>query len=580
MVTLVYQYLRGALARWFRGSGRPRAAWAASLFLVRDLKPARGARLLRGQGRGLDPGRIGIALLLAASIQGGAAPPNPFAPTPTNVSKPGAKAPASRRAAARNPFELAAFESYVGRFAGADAQLRFQLDDKGLTGTLQFKGADYTLRAALAEGKIEGKFGDSKNSWPFTATSVGKELTFTTGGVVSKLLRVPAPKWEGLYQSERVWLKLEQQGGFHTGTLKLGGQAFPFTGAVVAEDLEGTYADGAKTYAFRLTVEPAGIIFQTGPFTDVLTLKPRTGKLTVLATPPAAYTLLSGGKRVAGTNGVFEFPGDEPLQLELQAKGYEATRTNLTVPAYGELTWAAELRSGPLPLRDTPRWTNALGMVFVPVPKTEVLFGLWETRVQDYHAFVRATSHEWKKPDFEQGLTHPVVNVSWLDAKAFCDWLTRTGRVAGALGPRQSYRLPTDREWSTAVGLEEEAGSTPKDRDSRLKGVYPWGAQWPPPRGAGNFHPSLGVDEYVNTAPVGSFPANALGLYDMGGNVWQWCEDGYDAEEKYRVLRGGSWANANPDRLLSSCRGDLNAPQNRYGNTGFRCVLVVGDPAP
>ena len=580
MVTLVYQYINGVFGRRLPAVRRGPSVLAAPELRVPNPEPARGAGAFSREPRVSNPCHFGLALLMAAAIVCSAAPLNPFATNATNVPKSGAKGSGSRRAAARNPFELAAFESYVGRFTSADTQLRFQLDDKGLTGTLQFKGADYTLRATLAEGRIEGKFGDSKNSWPFTATSDGKELTFNTAGVVSKLQRLPKPKWEGLYQSERVWLKLENQGGQYMGTLKLGGQAFPFTGSVVDDDFEATYADGPKSYAFRLSVEPAGITFQTGPFTDRLTLKPRKGKLTVLVNPSIAYTLLSGAKRVSGTNGVFEFPGDEPLHLELQAKGFQTVRTNLAVPTYGELTWAVELQSGPFAQLDTPRWTNALGMVFVPVAKTEVLFGIWETRVQDYQAFVRATGHEWKKPDFEQTPAHPVVNVSWLDARAFCEWLTATGHVAGVLGPRQSYRLPTDREWSTAVGLEEEMGGTPKDKDGRLKGTYPWGTQWPPPRGAGNFHPSLGVDDYVNTAPVGSFSPNAFGLYDMGGNVWQWCEDGYDAEAKYRVLRGGSWANANPDRLLSSCRGDLNAPQNRYGNTGFRCVLVVGDPAP
>ena len=66
-------------------------------------------------------------------------------------------------------------------------------------------------------------------------------------------------------------------------------------------------------------------------------------------------------------------------------------------------------------------------------------------------------------------------------------------------------------------------------------------------------------DGFVNTSPVGSFAANRFGLYDMGGNVWQWCEDWFDKDQKDRVLRGASWGNSTAHFLLSSYR-DHRAP--------------------
>ena len=251
-------------------------------------------------------------------------------------------------------------------------------------------------------------------------------------------------------------------------------------------------------------------------------------------------------------------------------------------------------------------FTNTLGMVFKPVPGTDVQFCIWETRVKDYAAYAAAKAGvdgSWKKPsalgiDLAQKETHPVVNVNWNDANAFCEWLTRKERAAGKITANQRYRLPTDAEWSAAVGLGKEQGSSPEEKDEGVKDVYPWGKEWPPPKGAGNYADTacklkLGpkykaaagkelpvikgyTDGFAFTSPAGSFGANQFGLHDLSGNVWEWCEDWYDpAAQKYRVLRGASWNGRNPVTLLSSCRGSLT-PDYRRGLFGFRCVLVGG----
>src|SRR5579862_1652314 len=214
-------------------------------------------------------------------------------------------------------------------------------------------------------------------------------------------------------------------------------------------------------------------------------------------------------------------------------------------------------------------YVNSLGMKFVPVPIAggptdgqKMLFSIWDTRVKDFEAFVTSTGYDatggmqsldkdrWtqhgatgRKPGFLQGPTHPVVGVSWYDAKAFCKWLTKKERKEGKIGAKDEYRLPSDHEWSCAVeiGDREKANATPHSNDDQIAGVYPWGKESPPPKGAGNYadetfakeHPELawieGYDDgYAYTSPVGSFKANENGLYDMGGNVWQWCEDWLD----------------------------------------------------
>jgi len=127
-------------------------------------------------------------------------------------------------------------------------------------------------------------------------------------------------------------------------------------------------------------------------------------------------------------------------------------------------------------------------------------------------------------------------------------------------------------------GVGAGEGEHTEEKDSGIKGVYPWGKGYPPPKEAGNYNKSLKVDNFVYTSPVGSFAANQHGLHDMGGNVWEWCEDKYSltgSTSTYRVLRGASWYGYyGPDYLLSSFRY-VYAPGFRYGYfVGFRCVLV------
>lgn len=223
---------------------------------------------------------------------------------------------------------------------------------------------------------------------------------------------------------------------------------------------------------------------------------------------------------------------------------------------------------------DKKVWYNSLGMKFVPVGK--VHFAATETRFADFEAFVQATRHDagkgWSSPGFTQEASHPVVNVNWKDAQAFCKWLTETDQKQGLIGNRV-YRLPTDAEWSQAVGLPAEQGGTPAEKDGRLKGVYPWGAEWPPKVGAGNYPNSLTYDRFEKTAPAGSFRPNALGLFDLGGNVWEWCEDWSDSSQKTRVLRGGSWFMNLPASLFSSYRRHM-PPDERSNDVGFRVVLA------
>jgi formylglycine-generating enzyme required for sulfatase activity len=191
-------------------------------------------------------------------------------------------------------------------------------------------------------------------------------------------------------------------------------------------------------------------------------------------------------------------------------------------------------------------------------------------------------------PDFAQDGTHPVVKVNWEDATAFCEWLTKRELSAERLEEGQRYRLPSDLEWSQAAGLPDEGGTTPEQRDGKIRD-FAWGRQWPPPTGAGNFadgptkRGGTGIvgyhDGFGQTSPVGTFAANRLGLFDMWGNVWQWCQDSYKGDNTgtrdWGVLRGGSWGTVTPAELRSSYRNAVDRSE-RDVIFGFRCVLVPG----
>jgi serine/threonine protein kinase len=248
--------------------------------------------------------------------------------------------------------------------------------------------------------------------------------------------------------------------------------------------------------------------------------------------------------------------------------------------------------------KDAP-FVNTLGMKFVPVPITggptggqRVLFSVWETRVQDYEAFDKEIKRAWPKPAFAQGMTHPVVNVTWDDAQAFCRWLTIRERASGKITATEAYRLPRDHEWSCAAGIgaREDAAKRPDEKNLKIDG-FPWGGTWPPTPGTGNFAgeerraeveaKKPGYDGLIAgyndgfrfTAPVGSFPADALGLFDVAGNVSEHCDDWNTALKDRHTFRGSgadSWGN---ETLRSSWRYNL-LPTQRWFYVGFRVVLA------
>ncbi|MFM2169282.1 MAG: hypothetical protein RIS79_3653, partial [Verrucomicrobiota bacterium] len=221
---------------------------------------------------------------------------------------------------------------------------------------------------------------------------------------------------------------------------------------------------------------------------------------------------------------------------------------------------------------------STLGMRFVPVPGTTVLFSVYETRVSDWNAFLKTKKFPWSfQPHFKQEDNHPVVGVNLQDALTFCNWLTEKEREESLINNAQSYRLPTPEEWDAAAGLAAARKGRAFTAEDKLADsqTFLWGLLWPPPAQSANYaeHEIDGYsDGYEFTAPVGQFKASPEGLYDLAGNVWEWTDKPDLKGISTGTLRGGSWAYFRRECLVSSYRYIVPA-EIRMPTVGFRCVF-------
>lgn len=321
------------------------------------------------------------------------------------------------------------------------------------------------------------------------------------------------------------------------------------------------------------------------------------GELSLVTDPPGVEVYLNPLEdpavrvSVGSTGTSLRVPKLKPgvWQLYLVREGYKPLTVEVKVGEGEKVVRNVSLEKSLGVIFGSP-WENGIGMRFAP-RGLDLLASIWETRVKDFDLFVRESGRApLRAPDFPQEPDHPVVNVSRDDAMEFCEWLTRRERKDERIAETHLYRLPTDLEWSTMAGLKEAQGISPIWRDAQKQPVFPWGAAWLVREPVGNFAdvsaaatPWVSIersipgydDGFAYTAPVGSFPPNAAGLYDMSGNVQEWVEDEYSklGNVSLGVLRGGGWNTHEPEKLFT---GSRNAAPPAFPDViyGFRVVLA------
>ncbi len=353
-------------------------------------------------------------------------------------------------------------------------------------------------------------------------------------------------------------------------------------------------------------------------------LEPEYGVVFIAATPPDATLYIDGKKQPAGSGRV-RLPS-RVHSFELRANGYQSvTRTVTPQSGYSqrleiELPPKQEALKAAASFAAPPANTQtAVGQQLVLIKPTAFLMGASrreagrranevEQQVVLQRSFYlsarEVTNSEFRQfqPQHSSGTagnksldidSHPVVNVSWEDAVRFLNWLSnkdglpayyqeQNGKLVVTDSRGIGYRLPTEAEWAFSARM---AGRKERAR-------YPWPGNYPPQGKVGNFADEAArdllpmvIDNYNDgfsaTAPVGSFPANPAGIYDLGGNVAEWCHDYYSpsrsstkgsqidplgaATGTHHLVRGASWRDASITELRFSYRRYSKVPASDIG---------------
>lgn len=357
-----------------------------------------------------------------------------------------------------------------------------------------------------------------------------------------------------------------------------------------------------------------------------LALSPEFGTIFLTTNPPGATLSVNGQDSGSATQRLSL--QTVPQTIEIARPGYEAYRTvvtpqrgvtkrlDVTLKTQGdalkERTKDLSTKAGQklvlvyidaparftvgAPRRDSARRSNE---VEYPVElRRSFLMSEKEVTNAEFRKFRAAHNSGLYQTTSLNGDDQPAVNLSWEDAARYANWLStqeglapayqeQDGKVTSVTPLTNGYRLPTEAEWEFVARYE--GGKRPAAQAL----LYSWGDAMPPSKESGNFaHDGSNlpfaipgyVDGYPASAPVGMFAANQALIYDLGGNVAEWCHDFYDvpspggaprvdpagpASGRFHVIKGASWRSGSATELRLSYRDYAEKPRD---DLGFRVV--------
>ncbi len=306
---------------------------------------------------------------------------------------------------------------------------------------------------------------------------------------------------------------------------------------------------------------------------------------------PAGASVMVNGKFIGVTPIVRKSIPLAPYHIELRLQRHKVIHHSGISPEGLRLNFQLETNNA---VTFNAPWFNSLGQQFIPL-SAKLMVGATEVRIGDFLNYCKMINAAAPpQPEYPHNEHYPIVNVTREEAQKFAQWLTLHERALGLIEDSDAYRLPTDQEWSRMAGIDQEEGDHPFDRNLSYvkRGVerYAWGESWPPSNSTGNFADKAAIqhvvmnrvienyeDGYAYASPVGSFKPNALGAFDMDGNVQEWVSDPYGGPPDFRflhygVVRGGSFCSFHPTQVSSYSRTPKPG-STRDDHTGFRLVL-------
>ena len=521
-----------------------------------------------------------------------------------------------------NPFAEVVKDDFNGHYVGKLIDLRLWPEGEIFAGEMKFRGETYPVAAEMRDGGLFCAAGTEEENFSFTLKKSGEKYLVEVGKFKEELEKRVFPVLEEVYEGEKgTRVRISKKAGDqYNGTIEFKGKKMPFEAKVKGGALEGKMESGKSQIDFKIEKGEESLTFQTGAFTDELISE--KGKVILphlkaareakenqdwIKVQEEAEKILEIDKGHKEAKELLELAKDEKNKkrqitvLLKEANEAEAEGKWKTVKSKAEAVLALESgNTEARQLRDlaekklkgpqegeplTVQLNGEVRLEMVGIKPGTFTMGSPDSELGRFYnekqhqvtltkgywlGKYEVTQRQWKavmgdNPSNFKGDDQPVEQVSWENVMKFCRNLTAQERKAGRLSEEYEYTLPTEAQWEYAC----RAGTTAMYNNGSGLNELGW----------------CDGNSVKKAHPVGQKKPNAWGLYDMHGNVWEWCLDWYGdyppssvsnpkgvGSGSRRVNRGGGWRDSARGCRSAIRSGDV--PGNCGDDLGFRLALI------